>query len=66
MINSEPIFGAKLSDIPQHTYTEFPGEGDNTIFFNSKFDSGNLKKVTKNGYDHYCIWTACDAEGTPN
>lgn len=29
-------------------------------------DSGNLKKVVRNGYDHYSVWTAADAEGSVN
>ncbi len=66
MIKTETINGVKLSDIPQHTYVQFPGDTDKPIFFNSKFDSGNLKKVIKNGYDHYSVWTASDAQGTIN
>ena len=30
------------------------------------FDSGNMKKVHRNSFDHYSIWTANDAEGTQN
>ena len=29
-------------------------------------DSGNMSRVVKNSYDHYSIWTACDAQGTQN
>jgi hypothetical protein len=25
-----------------------------------------MSKVNRNSYDHYSIWTAVDAEGTPN
>lgn len=25
-----------------------------------------MSKVNRNSYDHYSIWTAADAEGTPN
>jgi len=25
-----------------------------------------MNKVVKNAFDHYSIWTACDAQGTNN
>ena len=65
----EPDKGAsptKLSDVPQHFLAEFSENKEPRIFFNSRFDSGNMKKVVRNSYDHYSIWTASDAEGSPN
>lgn len=50
-----------LSDVPQHQFIKFSEPNEPNIFFNSKFDSGNLNKVVRNSYDHYSIWTAADA-----
>lgn len=61
-ISAEPT---RLSEVPHHTLVEFTEPREPRIFFNSKIDSGNLKKVVKSGYDHYSIWTASDAEGSP-
>ena len=55
------IHPTKLSDIPQHCLVEFSEPREPHIFFNSIIDSGNLKKVVRNSYDHYSIWTASDA-----
>lgn len=52
--------------LPQRTKFQFSEPREPQIFFNSQFDSGNMAKVVRTGYDHYSIWTACDAEGTDN
>lgn len=52
--------------MPQHSYVTFSEPKEPNIFFNSKFDSGNLATVHRNSYDHYSIWTAPDAAGTEN
>jgi hypothetical protein len=52
--------------IPQRNRLQFAEPKEPNIFFNSCFDSGNMHKVVRNAYDHYSIWTACDAQGTDN
>lgn len=52
--------------LPQRTRFQFSEPREPQIFFNSQFDSGNMAKVVRTGYDHYSIWTACDAQGTEN
>lgn len=54
------------SFIPQRSRFEFSEPREPHIFFNSNFDSGNMGEVKRNAYDHYSIWAACDAQGTPN
>jgi hypothetical protein len=60
---SQPATSAAKT-IPQRARFEFSEPREPSIFFSSDFDSGNMHKVVKTSYDHYSIWTACDAQGT--
>lgn len=64
--NPTPPPAINPSVIPQRSRFEFSEPREPRIFFSSAFDSGNMGEVRRTGYDHYSIWTACDAQGTPN
>ncbi len=52
--------------IPQRQRFEFSEPREPRIRFSSEFCSGNMHRVVRSGYDHYSIWTACDAQDSPN
>lgn len=52
--------------LPQRSRFSFSEPREPAILFSSDFDSGNMHRVERVAYDHYCLWTASDAQGTSN